>query len=73
MNQCSVPDHPVIQNLQRTGYPDGKEPAYPRCPVCGEECESIFADREGAFVGCDMCVVQKDPWEVEDCFPRKEP
>ena len=21
-----LPDHPVIQNMERTGYPDGKEP-----------------------------------------------
>ena len=37
-----LPDHPVIQNMERTGYPDGKEPTFPICPVCGEECEEIF-------------------------------
>ena len=36
-----LPDHPVIQNMERTGYPDGKEPIFPICPVCGEECEEI--------------------------------
>ena len=39
-----LPDHPVVQNLERTGYPDGKEPHYPRCPICGEECETIYKD-----------------------------
>lgn len=32
-----VPDHPVIRNLEETGYPDGKESepiAY--CDECGE-------------------------------------
>ena len=28
-----LPDHPIIRNLERTGYPDGKEPRYPHCPV----------------------------------------
>lgn len=28
-----LPDHPVIQNMERTGYPDGKEPIFPICPV----------------------------------------
>lgn len=41
-----LPDHPVIQNMERTGYPDGKEPTFPICPVCGEECEEIFRDKD---------------------------
>lgn len=28
-----IPDHPVIRNMEATGYPDGKEPDYPHCPV----------------------------------------
>lgn len=24
-----VPDHPVIRNMERTGYPDGKSPDTP--------------------------------------------
>lgn len=32
-----IPDHPVIRNMKATGYPDGKEPQYPHCPVCGKE------------------------------------
>lgn len=36
-----IPDHPVIRNLEATGYPDGKEPDYPHCPFCGEECETM--------------------------------
>lgn len=48
-----LPDHPVIQNMERTGYPDGKEPTFPICPVCGEECEEIFRDKDLNIVGCD--------------------
>ena len=22
-----IPDHPIIRNMERTGYPDGKEPS----------------------------------------------
>lgn len=65
-------DHPIIENLERTGYPDGKEPTYPRCPVCGSECETIYKDRDYEIVGCDVCMNTADAWEVEDCFPERE-
>ena len=32
------PDHPVIRNLERTGFPDGRGPALCRlCADCGGE------------------------------------
>lgn len=68
-----VPDHPVIRNMERTGYPDGKEPEYPRCPICGVECDTIYQDVDGDIFGCDECVATKDAWDVEECFPGKEP
>ena len=67
-----IPDHPVIRNLERTGYPDGREPEYPRCPICGAECETIYQDVDGDIFGCDECVATKDAWDVEECFPGKE-
>ena len=67
-----LPDHPVIQNMERTGYPDGKEPTFPICPVCGEECEEIFRDKDLNIVGCDICFNQSDAWEEPECFPGKE-
>lgn len=67
----SIPDDPIIANLMRTGYPDGRAPMYPRCPVCGDECETIYADRAGEIVGCDCCVTTKDAWETDDCFPAR--
>lgn len=63
-----TPDHPVIQNCERTGYPDGKEPPCPICPVCGEECETIYKDRYGAIAGCDVCVETRDAWDCPACF-----
>ena len=50
------PDHPVIRNMESTGYPDGKEPKTPICPVCGEECETIYQSYVGLILGCDNCI-----------------
>lgn len=67
-----VPDHPIIRNMERTGYPDGKEPRCPICPVCGEECETIYKTKNLDIAGCDLCVAAADAWEVPDCFPDYE-
>lgn len=38
---AELPDHPIISNMERTGYPSGKEPiAVFVCSGCGEDiCE----------------------------------
>ena len=69
---CDLPDQPVIRNMERTGYQDGKEPTFPICPVCGEECEEIFRDKDLNIVGCAICIKQSDAWEEPECFPGKE-
>ena len=58
-----IPDHPVVQNCERTGYPDSKGAIWPHCPVCGEECEALYKDRFGAIVGCDVCIEELDAWD----------
>ena len=68
----NIMDHPVISNMERTGTPDGKKEQYPHCPACGEECETVYKDRFGAYSGCDVCVEIKDAWEVDVCFPESE-
>ena len=45
-----------------------KPPEYPICPICGQECETIYRDRDYEIFGCDECVKTYDAWEVEDCF-----
>ena len=46
-----IPDHPVIRNMEQTGQPDGKEPKFPICPVCGAETDTFYkCDTE--IVGC---------------------
>lgn len=67
-----TPDHPIVQNLERTGYPDGKEPVFPICPVCGEECDTMYKDRYGAYVGCDACMETVNAGDADICFPEEE-
>lgn len=65
MNMYDIPDHPVIQNMERTGYPDGKEPEYPTCPVCHtEQTTQVYKDIYGDLKGCDACVLTKDAENV---------
>lgn len=66
-----IPDHPVIRNLERTGYPDGKEPVYPHCPVCGKECFETYR-RDGEVIGCNECMAftsldEDDPETCPEC------
>ena len=61
-----APENPIIANYLRTGYPDGKEPEYPCCPVCGEQCETFFKDERGYIFGCENCVEEVDAWEEVD-------
>ncbi len=66
--------HPVITNMERTGYPDGREPVFPKCPICGAECETIYRiERYGDIVGCEFCIMESDPWDTPECFPEAEP
>lgn len=65
-------EHPIITNMERTGYPDGKEPVYPICPVCNKECETIHKNKDDEIVGCDCCIHTTDAWDEIECFPGKE-
>lgn len=67
-----LPDHPVIRNMERTGYPDGQEPDSPHCPICGKECETIYRYQNGDILGCDECLRIDDAYDVAECFPDKE-
>lgn len=60
----NIPDHPVIRNMELTGYPDGKEPKYPICPVCDAETDTFYRNYYGEIVGCDMCIKAVDAWEI---------
>lgn len=64
----NIPDHPVIRNMERTGYPDGKEPRRAICPICGEECDYIYKAL-GSIVGCDVCI---DVYNSEDVLGEED-
>ena len=72
MSWNEIPDHPVVRNLMATGYPDGKEPEYPHCPVCGRECDTVYVNEDREIVGCGECISSRDAWEQDACFPGKE-
>ena len=59
-----IPDNPTIRNMELTGYPDGKEPAYPICPMCSEETDTFYVSADNEIVGCDNCVGVRDAWEM---------
>ena len=35
----------------------------PRCPVCGEETDTLYKNIYGETVGCDVCIRTVDAWE----------
>lgn len=60
-------DDPIIRALESTGLPPWTKPdelKQPRCPVCNEECETIYLNSDGDPVGCDECLTAYDAWEV---------
>lgn len=59
-------DHPDIKRLERTG--ETGRGVYPRCPVCGSECETIFRSKAGFKVGCEECITKTDAWEDEEAM-----
>lgn len=69
----SLPDHPVIRNMERTGSPSGKNPVYPICPICGAKCGEVYVrDRRGYIVGCRECISLMSAWERDECFPEED-
>ena len=59
------PDHPVVQNLCRTGYPDGRESEEFCCPICGAAAEDFYKNRLGQIVGCEHCLTVTKYYEIE--------
>lgn len=54
-------DAPDIRRAEATGYPHPVK--WPRCPVCGQECSSVYRNGEGAIVACDNCLEELDAWD----------
>ena len=68
MNQ--IPDAPWIRNAELNGV--GDPPVY--CPCCGEDCVSVFKDRNGDVFACDRCIQEEDSLEwMEEEKERSRP
>lgn len=59
-----IPDHPIIRNMERTGYSDGKEPRMPKCPICGEPCHTVYSNLYGETFACNRCLSSDDAADV---------
>ena len=35
----------------------------PYCPVCREECDTVYVDMYDDIVGCDQCMNMEDAYE----------
>ena len=51
---------------------DPPEIIYPRCPICGEECETIYRlEKTAEIIGCENCISEHDADAMPECFPEK--
>lgn len=46
--------------------PEPPEQNMPRCPECGEECETIYRGRDGQILGCENCVDALNAYDWEE-------
>ena len=61
-----VPERPDVERTLRTGYP--RKFDYPRCPMCGRACRTVYRTAGGEIAGCNECVRGEDAWDAEECF-----
>ena len=55
-----------MSGLWTPGWDEPVEEDMPRCPICGEETETLYRDAcLGTIIGCDNCieVVNAYDWE----------
>lgn len=43
-----------------------KDYKVPRCPVCGEETDTLYKNIYEEIVGCDGCIRTVDAWEEKE-------
>jgi len=55
-----LPDAPWIVDAELNGYPATDSV---HCPFCGEECETIYLDKDGDAFGCDCCVTRQESYD----------
>ena len=59
-----IADAPWIREAEMFGPPD-PPPVF--CPCCGEECQTIYFDKDGNEFACDNCLQEQsaDDWDQE--------
>ena len=40
--------------------------SWPRCPVCGEETDTLYCNESGDIVGCGECIHYVDAWQWKE-------
>lgn len=58
-----LPDAPYIREAERFGMPPYDDDPEPTCPICGNECEIIYKDKDGTEFGCEHCIRTTDARE----------
>ena len=66
-----IPDHPDIRDAELNGWGPDEEPVL--CPVCHEECDEIYADKDGNPLGCEHCVEMYDAAQWFAWYGEEEP
>lgn len=46
--------------------PEYGQESWPRCPVCGEETDTLYQNEDGEIVGCDGCIHYMDAWQWKE-------
>jgi hypothetical protein len=60
-------DHPVVEQIERTGYPAALEDERPLCPMCGQEIDFFITDIYNDVKGCTNCLKTrswKEWWDL---------
>ena len=64
-----IPDAPWIREAETKGV-DDYEPVF--CPVCDEECETIYRDKFGEVFGCENCITTQESYEWAEAQRESE-
>ena len=64
-----IPDHPDIRKMEALGTLDPDDDEAPVCPICYEECDTMYTDMNGEVLGCDCCVRSAEP--DKRFYPRR--
>ena len=69
----NLPDHPIIRNMEQTGFPNGIPPKETHCPVCGaDQPLLLYFNLLGEIVACDDCVTVKCVYDEEYIICKEE-